>query len=308
MKQLIQQYADYLKLHAVVFVWGFTGILGKHLTIDSSTIVWYRMFIAAFTLFLYLKWRKTPFTLPAKNGLPFLIIGGIVAAHWITFFEALHVSTVSVTLVCLSSASLWVAFLEPLFFKRKINWWEVFFGLVVIAGLYTIFNFESDYKLGIIIGIASAFFAALFTSLNGLFVNKVNTRVMTLYEMAGGFIVVTIYQLFTQKINLEVFQLSSIELSELLILGIICTAVAFIVSLDVMRNLSPFTVSMTINLEPVYSIILAILLFPETETMSFEFYIGALIILVAVFGNAYNKALAKRKAAKLKAQQLEKIA
>lgn len=288
---------DYLKLHSVILIWGFTGILGKVITISSVSIVWYRTFFAFLSLALFLWIKKKDLLVGWKAMRSYLLTGIIVALHWGFFFEALKVSTVSVTLATLASATLFTSILEPLFFKKKFVPYEMIFGVIVIAGLIMIFSFETQYKLGIIYSLISAFCASLFTTLNGTFIQKGGdaTRI-TMYEMLGSVIILTLYLFFTGNLNsgsLSLFQSGMdvfwLDLTYLLLLAIVCTAIAFVVSVEVMKRVSPFTVSISINMEPIYAIILALLFFGEKEQMSWGFYVGAAMVMATIFGNGLLK-------------------
>jgi len=292
-------FKDYFKLHAVILVWGFTGILGKVISISSVSIVWYRTLIAVVSLGVFMYFRNNSFKLSLKTLGQYLGVGVIVALHWVFFFEALKVSTVSVTLATLASATLFTSLLEPLFFRKKIVAYEIIFGLVVIGGLLLIFSFETKYQLGIMYSLFSAFCASLFTTLNGIFVSKggLSTQI-TMYEMLGAVVIITIYLAAIGQINIETLGLMNngmesfyLDLIYLLILGVICTSIAFVISVDVMKKLSPFTVSISINMEPIYAIILALLFFGESERMSWGFYVGAAMVMSTIFGNGLMKKL-----------------
>ncbi len=273
-------------LHLIVFIWGFTGIIGKLIETDSDILVWWRMTIASVSigLFVYLtgKIKKSLLFRAHKYSL----IGLLIAAHWITFFEAIKVSTVSVTLACLSASALFTALLEPLFFKRRISGSEVFLGVMVIAGLGLIFSFETEYTLGIILALCSAFFASLFTVINGVMIKNDNPYRISLVEMMAGVIGVGIWLALKGKFDMRLVQIPPMDWFWIAILGTICTAFAFVVGVKVMETLTPFTVSLTINLEPVYGIILAFFIFGSEEKMSWGFYVGSILILGSLFINA----------------------
>lgn len=288
MIQLIKKNRNSLLLHFVILIWGFTGILGKLIQIDSSFIVFYRMLIAFVSLLLFFWFSSRNPIEDRSKVIRYILTGFIIAAHWSFFFEAIKVSTVSVALTCLASASLFVAFIEPLLFQRKVNILEVVFGSLVIIGLLMIFNFETEYSLGIIYALISAFCAALFSTLNGLFVKKGNSFRISLYEMLGGVIGVSIYLIINGE--LSTFQVpSATDWIYLLILGVICTAFAFVVSVEVMKTLTPFTVSVSINMEPIYAIFLALAFFGDEELMSPGFYTGAVLIFTTVMANGISK-------------------
>lgn len=285
----LERYKHHISLHAIILIWGFTGILGKVISIPYYSIVIYRMGIAFLALLIYFLVSKKEFEKSIKRIVTFILVGIIVGIHWATFFQALKVSNVSVTLTTLASASFFVSFIEPLIFRRRIIWYEVFFGLLVIFGLYLIFSFEAEYKLGIILALISAFTAALFSVINGRLIHHAKAGQITMYEMLGGVIGISIYTFFFENVEVGAFSPSAMDVFYLLILGIICTAVAFVVSVEVMKVLSPYTVSISINMEPVYAIILALMFFGESEKMTLGFYLGAILILSTVIGNGILK-------------------
>lgn len=224
----------------------------------------------------------------------FLFAGLIIALHWFTFFKAIKVSNVSVTLACLSTGAFFASFLEPVFFGKKIVWYEMLLGLMVILGLYLIFNVKGNYFYGILLALTSAFLSALFSIMNSKFVKSHSATVISFYELSGGVIFFSLLLLFTSKFSVEFFYLKLNDLIYLLILSSICTAYAFIASTAVMKHLSAYTVMLTINLEPIYGIILAVLIFDEKEKMGVEFYIGALVILFTVLLNIIIKTNLKK--------------
>lgn len=280
---------NYLLLHFIVFIWGFTAILGALITIDAIPLVWYRMLLAVLFIVLYFVWKRKSFKTDKKSLLKFFITGVIIALHWIFFFKAIKVSNVSVALVTMSTGAFFTAFIEPLFFKRKLKFIEIFLGLIVILGLYIIFNFESQYKLGIIYALIASFLGALFAVLNGLFVKKYEASSISLYQLFFGVVFITVYLFFTNGFSVSFFKVSLSDWWYLLLLSSICTAYAFIASVKIMKFLSPYTVMLTINLEPVYAIILALLIFKEKEQMSSSFYFGASIVLFVVLLNGILK-------------------
>lgn len=280
---------NYLHLHLIVFIWGFTAILGALISIDAVPLVWYRMLLAVIFIALYFIIKKKSFKVEKKSLIKFAISGVIIAVHWITFFKAIKVSNVSVALVTMSTGAFFASLIEPFFFKRRIKLIEIILGLLVIVGLYIIFNFESQYTLGIIYALISAFLSALFAVLNGLYIKKHNAEVISFYQLLFGVLAVTLYLLFTQQFSLNFFKIQLTDCIYLFILSSICTAYAFIASVHVMKYLTPYTVMLTINLEPVYAIILALIVFGEKEQMNIGFYYGALMVLSVVLLNGVLK-------------------
>ncbi len=289
MLKYIQKNNYYFLLHFTVFLWGFTGILGKLIKTDSTTIVILRTLIASVVIYLYLALKGKLKRVKRKNLVGYLGIGGLIAIHWVTFFESIKVSNVSVALICLASSSFFVAILEPIIYGKKIKTYELLLGLTVISGLSMIFNFESEYELGIILSLCSAFFAALFTVLNAKFVKEDDAAHITLYEMLGAFVCTAIYYSLQDNTMMSILTMDNLDWFYTIILGTICTAFAFLMGVYVMKELSPYTITISINMEPIYSILLALVIFKEDEKMSLGFYLGGLVILFTIFMNAYLK-------------------
>ena len=280
-------------LHFIILIWGFTGVLGKLIEMSSVHIVWNRMFISFICLFTLNKIIYNTNTITIKNIIHYSSIGFLIAVHWICFFEAIKESTVSLALICLSSISLFTSIIEPIFYKRKIYLHEFFLSLFVIVGILIIFNYESFYYKAIILSIISAFFGALFTVFNHSLINKNHkSTIISSWEMLGGVIVLSVYLLLTKQINFNIIPQNT-DILYILILAIICTAFAFSASIEVMKKISPFTVNLSVNLEPIYAIILALIIFKEEEKMSIEFYIGSAIIIASIFLNTIIKNIKK---------------
>ena len=294
---LKNRFKNYLLLHLIVFIWGFTAILGALITIDAIPLVFFRMGLAVIFITIYFLFKRKSFYVDKKGLLKFLITGIIIALHWIFFFKAIKVSNVSVALVTMSTGAFFTSLIEPIFFKRKLKLLEIILGLLVIVGLYIIFNFESQYKLGIGYALLSSFLGSLFAVLNGLFIKKYSASSISLYQLLFGTLFVTFYLFLNNSFSISFFSLHKSDWIYLLILSSICTAYAFIASVKVMKYLSPYTVMLTINLEPVYAIILALFVFGDKEKMKLEFYLGACIVLgvVLINGIIKNKSLIKQK-------------
>jgi len=280
---------NYLHLHFIVFIWGFTAVLGALISVDAIPLVWYRMLFAVVFILIYFIIKKKSLKTSPKGLLKFLFTGIIIALHWIAFFSAIKVANVSITLIAMSTGALFTSLIEPLFFKRKLILLELFFGLIVIAGLYLIFNVESQYTLGIIYALIASFLSALFTVLNGLYIKQYEAKIITFYQLLFGVGFISIFVLLTSDFSIQDFTLTNSDIFYLLILSSICTAYAFVVSVKIMKYLTPYTVMLTVNLEPVYGIILAVLFFGEKEKMSPQFYIGAIVIIITVIINGILK-------------------
>ncbi len=283
---MLEKYKYHIWLHITVLIFGLTGVLGKLIETDSYLLVWYRVAIALIALFGYFILNKHSLKVDKKLLGKILLVGIIIAVHWVTFFEAIKQSNVSVALVCFSSSTLFTSLIEPLYFKRKIKPYELIFGLLIIIGLYFIFSFEFKYITGMLLSVFSAALASWFTVLNGILIKKTNSKTISFYELLGAFGIVTIYLLSTSGLN---FSIPISDIKWLLILGVVCTAFAFLLSVEVMKKISPYTVTISVNLEPIYSILLALLIWPESETMTLGFYLGTSIVIVTIFLNAYFK-------------------
>ncbi|MCJ7758517.1 MAG: DMT family transporter [Gillisia sp.] len=295
---------SYLHFHFIVFIWGFTAVLGALITLEAIPLVWYRMLLASGFILVWIKWKNKDLRVSPRKFLVLVIAGIVIALHWLTFFGAIKVSNVSITLALLSTGAFFTSILEPIFYKRKLVGYEVVFGLMVIVGLYIIFKVENDHYLGIVLALISAFLSAIFTLINGKLVKQAAPSVISFYELFTGVMAISIYLLVitltsdgARGFGSEFFILSATDWVYLLILASICTAYAFIASVAVMKHLSPYTIMLTINLEPVYGIFLAVLVFGNKEQMHPQFYLGAAIILTTVILNGYLKT--KRKINKL---------
>lgn len=292
---------SYLHFHLIVFIWGFTAVLGALITVDAVPLVWFRMGLASLFIFAYIKVRGISLSLSLKTLLGFSIAGFVIALHWLTFFGAIKVSNVSITLAMMSTGAFFTALLEPIFYKRKIIWYELLFGAIVVGALYVIFEVETQYQTGILLALFSAFLSAVFTLINGKFIAHHNPTKISFYELLIGTLCVTVYLVIAKSdtfFSLEFFNLSKMDWVYLGILASVCTAYAFIAAVAVMKHLSPYTIMLTINLEPVYGILLAFLVLGDVEQMSTEFYYGALVILAVVIANGILKNSKRYKRAK----------
>jgi drug/metabolite transporter (DMT)-like permease len=287
---------NYLHLHFLVFIAGFTAILGELISIGSVALVWYRMVIATIIMLLFVKFSNISLLKSPKTILKFSIAGVLIALHWITFFESINQANISIALAMFSTGAFFASLIEPLFFKRRIIWYEIVFGVIVILGVLLITKTEFRYINGILLGISSALFSTLFAVINGRFVVNHSASVISFYEFISGIICISIFLIFSQDgFNSDFFKLKNSDILYLFILGSICTAYAFIAAVYVMKLISPYTVVLTYNLEPIYGIILALILFPEKEQMSTQFYLGALLIISTVILNGIIKNRIKTK-------------
>jgi drug/metabolite transporter (DMT)-like permease len=276
-------------MHFVILIFGFTGILGKLITIEAIPLVFWRTLIGGGAIYVWLKMRRKISKKSTSDVLKMGGIGLLVAIHWITFFASIKISNVSVALTMLATSPMFIGFLEPLIFKRKIDWRELTVAAVVLVGVGTIFSFNTTYHEGMILGIISAFFASLFATLNGVLIRTHDASNISLVELLTASAAIFILMFFTGEVNSELFVLSSQDWFWITILALVATSFAFIAFTSIMKVLTPFTTSVAINLEPIYSIILAVMIFGEEEIMGPRFYIGALIIIGAVLLNTILK-------------------
>ena len=272
-----------LLLHFTVLIFGFTAILGRLISLEAHILV-----IAITGIGVYIAWSKNSLKIPVRDVLNISTTGLLISAHWVLFFAAIKASNVSITLVCLSVSPLIVAFIEPFVFKRRVRPYEVAFGMMVVIGLWFIFRFESRHMQGIILALTSTALASVFAVINGRLILRFSSPIISLYELAGGFAGLTVFNLIT-GVELNDLILDGEDLFYLLILGLVCTAFAFISFVEVMKVISPYTVMLSVNLEPVYGIILALIIFGESEYMTPGFYAGAVLILATILGNGWVK-------------------
>ena len=281
---------SYVELHFIILIWGFTAVLGKLITLEAISLVWYRIALSLPFLLLWILIKGFSLRISKKSLMHYIVGGLLIGLHWVAFFMAIKESNISVAMVTMSTGALFASLLEPLFFKRKIRILEVIFGLLVISGIFLIFKVNQVYLYGMLWAVLAAFLSALFSVMNGVFIKNQNGYVLTIYQLFFGLLGVTIYLYFNHSFSVSFFQLSSSDWIYLIILASVCTAYAFSASLDVMKYLSPYTIILNINLEPVYAMVLALLIFGENEKMQTEFYIGAsIILLIVVIYGVLNK-------------------
>lgn len=281
-----QPVKDYLLLHFIVMIWGFTSILGLLISLPALELVFYRTLLASLGVALVMVWKKKIMIVPLSELLKIGGVGVLISLHWIFFFWSAKVSTASVCLAGMATTSLWTAFVDPIINKTKIKWYEVALGLLVISGLVVIFQFETGYWLGLSLALLSAFLSALFSVFNARLTFRHTPYQITLYEMAAAslfaLLFMPIYSVFLNEGAPIQWGWNGLDWFWMLILSGVCTVYAFSVSVELMKRVSVFTINLTINLEPVYGILLAVLVFGEKEKMTPQFYLGTLIILISV--------------------------
>jgi drug/metabolite transporter (DMT)-like permease len=299
---------DYIKLHFIVLLWGFTAILGRLIEIPSTELVFYRTLVAAFALFAFLKFKKENIIIDKKGMWQILFTGVLISLHWILFFESARISNVSVCLAGMATSSLWTSLLEPISSGKKTKWYEVALGLVVILGLYVVFHFEFQYVLGLAMAIFSALLASIFSITNSKFSQKYNHFTITFYEMIGAFfttaLLIPAYNYGVAK-DFGFHALPNLyDWIYIAILALVCTVYAYSIAVELMKRISAFAINLTVNMEPVYGILLAVLFFDEHNTMTNGFYLGTLIILLAVLIYPTLKNWDEKRIQNLKAKDL----
>ena len=283
------------RLHLIVFLWGFTAILGKLIHANAEVLVFYRMLFASVFLYLFIRIiKKDSIKVSKKMLLKLVGIGSLMAFHWLFFFSSIKVSNVSIALSCLGTSTLFAALLEPLIFKRKIDVSEIVMGIVIVICISLIFKVEFQYKLGIIYGLICALLGTIFSVFNGKLYGKTSSGNIIFYEIFGGFLVISLYYVFSGQIS-QISEISYRDLALLTLLASVFTAYPMFESVNLMKYISPFTLILTVNLEPIYGIILAFFIFGESEKMSAVFYGASLVMILAIVINGVIKARKKSK-------------
>lgn len=286
----------FLQLHAAVFLAGFTGILGRLITLNEGMIVWYRLLLTAVTMWVLFGLMKKLQRIPLIDILKISAVGFVAAMHWVTFYGSIKYANVSVALVCFSSIGFFTALFEPLILRKRIKWIELLLGLITLTGIYIIFHFDTQYKTGIIIGLISAVLASLFPIYNREFLKRINVETMLTWQQTGGFILLSaLLPFYLQKFPTPNFLPGWENLGWLLVLSWFCSVIAFQLSGNALKRLSAFTVNLTFNLEPVYGIILAFMVYKENQFLSKWFFVGFAIIAVALIIHIYLLVRVERK-------------
>lgn len=273
----------FLQLHLAVFLAGFTGILGRLITLNEGMIVWYRLLLTAVTMWILFGLLKKIQHISLTDILKITGVGFIAAMHWVTFYGAIKYANVSVALVCFSSIGFFTALFEPLILRKRINWAELLLGLITLSGIYIIFHFDTAFKTGIIIGIISALLASLFPIYNREFLKRMNVETLLAWQQTGGFLLLSVLMPFyLQRFPANSFWPGWENIGWLLVLSWLCSVIAFQLSGYALKRLSAFTVNLTFNLEPVYGIILAFAVYNENKYLSKWFFVGFGIIAIAL--------------------------
>ncbi|MDO5616194.1 MAG: EamA family transporter [Cruoricaptor ignavus] len=288
------------RLHFIVFLWGFTAVLGKMISAEAHTLVFYRMLLAAIFLFVFIRFfKKQSIAVSKKIFLKLLVIGAFMGFHWLFFFQSIKMSNVSIALSCLSLSTLFASILEPFIFKRKIDVSEVVMGIVIMACMYLIFQTELQYKEGIIYGIIAALLGTIFSVFNGKIYGKTSSGNIIFYEIFCGWAILSVYYLFSGQF----FSLNEISYGDLALVTLLAslfTAYPMLESINLMKYITPFTLILTVNLEPIYGIILAYFIFGDSEHMSPIFYVASLVMILSIVVNGILKSRKEAKKLQLK--------
>ncbi len=290
-----------IQLHIAVLLWGFTGVLGRLISLDAAVIVWYRMLLTALFVLIILIFSRKWISVSISGVKKLASIGTLMAIHWVAFYAAIKFSNASIALVCLATVSVFTSILDPILSKTKFNFKELALGLVALSGVYLIYHFQHFYGKGILLGICAALLSSIFTILNKRIANDYPSRTMVFYEMSTGFLVITLLaplayiyfphtMLYPQQDSILSFFKSfpnglvqhKNDWIWLIVLALCCTVWAQVLALNALKKLSSFTVTLSVNMEPVYGIILAILIYREDLELSTGFFVGLALICLSV--------------------------
>jgi len=280
-------------MNLAVLLWGFTGVLGKAISLDAPVLVWYRMLMTAIFMAAILFYRRQWVKIAPRDMVQLIIVGCLMGLHWIGFYGAIKFANVSIALVCLSTASVFTSLLDPLVNKGKFDIKELGLGLVALVGVYLIYQFQQFYGLGILFGVIAAILSSVFTVLNKKVAHKYPARTMVFYEMSTGWVLVSLllplqYYYFPDtnftphSYNLFGADWLHNDWLWLIIMSLCCTVWSQSLALTALKKLTSFTVTLTVNLEPVYGILLAFLFFKENRQLHSGFFIGMGLILLSV--------------------------
>ncbi len=282
-------YRHHLLLHLVVFIWGWTGIIGKLINIHAVPLVWARIWLTIIFILIAIIISKESLVINRKRIIQLFLVGFLIALHWIFFYRTIQISTVSIAVICLSTSTFFNAILTPLLFKERTPIYQYIIGIIVILAIAYIFNFQPGYEYALLMGVVSAFFSAAFTTINGKISKNYTPLMFSFYELLGGVILLSPFIIFNTNFSLSIMNAGVKDWLWLTLLASVCTAFPFIATAKILKHIKSFTVILAINLEPVYTIIFAWMIFGESEKMNLQFYIGTGVILCTLFLNAYLK-------------------
>ena len=272
-----------LQLNAAVFLWGFTGVLGRAITLDSTMLVWWRLLITMISLWILYIIQGKARRIPVKSILMISLIGTVLALHWVCFYASIKLANVTIALTCLSTTALLAALMEPLILKKRFDPAEIFLGLFAIAGIFIIYNTHLEFSTGIIVGLLAAVLTVLVSILNKKIVDQYKAEHITLYQLSGGFIGLTLLLPLFQYLYPENWTTPSLwDWIWLVILSWVCTILTFFLYIRALKKVSAFTVNLALTLEPIYGIVLAFVIYKENLYLNNWFYLGFALIAIAV--------------------------
>ncbi|MBK7763451.1 MAG: EamA family transporter [Bacteroidetes bacterium] len=290
-----------LKMHLAVFLWGFTGVLGRAIELSEFPLVWYRTLITAFIFLIILYFRKEFVPISRKELFRFMGIGSIIAIHWVAFYGSIKYANASIALTCLATAGIFTAFIEPIALKTKFNYKELLIGFIALIGMYCIYHFEIKYAVGIVLGIIASLLSSIFTIMNKKIVNNYPSRMVAFYEIGSGFLLLTLLAPIYMKVSPQTnFIPNTMDLVWLGVLSLCCTVWGQSLALSALKTLSSFTTVLMVNLEPVYGILLAIIFFNENQELGYGFYIGITLIALSVGLHTLSMAVTRYRPVKTK--------
>lgn len=288
-----------IQLNAAVFLWGFTGVLGRAITLDSIMLVWWRLLITIISLWILYSIQGKARRIPARSVLMISLIGTIQALHWVCFYASIKLANITIALTCLSTTALIAALTEPLIIKKKFDFFEIVLGLFAIAGIIIIYNTHLNFSTGIIVGLLAAVLTVFVSVMNKKIIDQYQPEHITLYQLSGGFLGITILLPLFHLIFQDNWALPlKLDWIWLIFLSWVCTILTFFLYIRSLKKISAFTMNLTLTLEPIYGIILAFVIYHENKFLSKWFYVGfALIILAVLFHTLRLLYAARRKSA-----------
>lgn len=288
-------------MHIAIFLWGFTGILGRLIELQEGLLVWYRMAITIIALFALILYNGEFKKISWKEFKGIAFVGGLIAIHWVAFYGAIKYSNISIALSCFSATALFTAFIEPLINRRKINPEEIIFGILTIIGIYTIFYFQQLYSTGIILALVSAVLCSIFTILNKKLVGTHSPGNLLFYELVSGFSLLTLLlPLYLFALPTDKYFPDTSDWIYLLIFSLVCTVYALRLSYQALKVVTPFTMNLSVNLEPIYGILLAFFIFHEEKDLNGGFFVGTFLIILSVVIHSIYRFRVVRKERRLK--------
>lgn len=273
----------YILLHISILLAGFTGIFGKLIDLNEALLVWYRIALSSIILGAILFYNKSRILYPLREILSMSVAGGFLTLHWLFFFGSIKHSNVSIGVICFGLTGFFTAILQPLIRRTHIKLSEILLSLITISGIALIFHFDTQYRVGITLGIISSVFSALYTIYNERLIQKYDSKLLNFYQLGTGTIFLGLMMPFYLFFNPTEYLFPNTEdWIYISILAFFCTVILYVLFNESLKYLSAFTVNLSFNLEPIYSIILAFILFNENQDLNNYFYIGITLVMLSV--------------------------